>query len=69
MICPQCIGEMSKKWHTQSAAKVAPGSVVVWACGVCGCQLTQAEMKLSSKDRHKSAEPVHSVATIDYGPR
>lgn len=57
MICPQCSGEMSKKWNPQNAAKVVYGSAVVWACGVCGCQLTQAEMKLSSKDRRKSTEP------------
>ena len=48
MICPQCNNEMSKKWHP-SAAKVTIGAAVVWACGVCGCQLTQADMKPSAK--------------------
>ena len=45
MICPQCNGEMSKKWNVQGSAKVEAASTVVWACGVCGCQLTQADMK------------------------
>ena len=44
---------MSKKWNP-SAAKVPGGAAVVWECSVCGCQLTQAEMKLSAKH---AAEP------------
>ena len=48
MICPQCNNEMSKKWNP-SAAKVTVGAAVVWACSVCGCQLTQADIKLSAK--------------------
>ncbi len=48
MTCIQCNSEMSKKWHP-SAAKESPGTVVVWACSVCGCQLTRADMKLSAK--------------------
>jgi hypothetical protein len=59
MICPQCNNEMSKKWHP-SAAKVTVGAAVVWACGVCGCQLTQADMKLSAKH---AAEPVRPGST------
>ena len=59
MICPQCNNEMSKKWHP-SAAKVTVGAAVVWACSVCGCQLTQADMKLSAK---QAAEPVRSGPT------
>ena len=61
MICPQCSAEMSKKWHPQSAVKAAKVSAVVWACGVCGCQLTRAEIKLWSRARQKSAEPLASV--------
>ena len=48
MICPQCDSEMSKKWNP-SSAKTAAGAAVVWECGVCGCQLTQADMKSSAK--------------------
>jgi hypothetical protein len=54
MICAQCNGEMSKKWNPQRSAKVIDGSTVVWECGVCGCQLTQAEMKLATTNRRKS---------------
>jgi len=59
MICPQCTNEMSKKWHP-SGAKAAVGAAVVWACSVCGCQLTQADMKLSAKH---AAEPVRPGST------
>ena len=48
MTCPQCNSEMSKKWHP-SAAKASGGAAVAWACSVCGCQLTQADLKLSAK--------------------
>lgn len=59
MICAQCNSEMSKKWHP-SVAKASGGSAVVWACSVCGCELTQADMKLSAK---QSAEPLCSAST------
>jgi hypothetical protein len=65
MICPQCSGEMSKKWNPQRAAKVPAGSAVLWSCGVCGCQLTQAELK-PSKDRQKSIDPLDSVPVASY---
>ena len=45
MTCPQCDSEMSRKWNT-SSAKAMAGAAVVWACGVCGCKLTQAEMRV-----------------------
>ena len=57
MTCPECNSEMSKKWHP-SAAKMTAGAAVLWACGVCGCQLTQADMKLSAK---LAAEPLCST--------
>ena len=69
MICPQCSGEMSKKWNPQSAAKVPAGSAVIWSCGVCGCQLTQADLKPSSKDRHELADPLDSGPAADYDIR
>ena len=62
MTCPQCKAEMSKKWHPEKwhpdAAKLTAGSAVVWGCGVCGCQLTQAEMNLSAKRRRSPFVPV-----------
>ena len=48
MICPQCHSEMSKKWNP-SSAKTAAGAAVAWECSVCGCKLTQADMKSSAK--------------------
>ena len=48
MICPQCDNEMSKKWNPSSAKHLA-GAAVAWECGVCGCQLTQADMKSAAK--------------------
>lgn len=64
MTCPECRGEMSKKWNPQSAVRVAPGTAVVWECSVCGCQLTQAELKQASKSRQKpaAAEPTPGIA-------
>ena len=57
MICPNCHIEMSKKWHP-SSANASAGSAVVWACGVCGCHLTKAEMTLLAK---QTAEPLRSA--------
>lgn len=48
MICPQCDSEMSKKWNP-SSVKTLAGAAVVWECGVCGCKLTQADMKVMAK--------------------
>lgn len=53
MICAKCSGEMSKKWTPKSATKVTDGSTVIWECGVCGCQLTQAEIKSAAISRRK----------------
>lgn len=54
MICAQCCGEMSKKWTPKSAVAVTDVSTVVWECGVCGCRLTQAEIKSSSTNKRKA---------------
>ena len=59
MNCPHCSVEMSKKWHP-SSGKASGSSAVVWACGVCGCQFTKADLKLSSQ---QSAEPLCSART------
>ncbi len=67
MICPQCNGEMSKKWNVQGSAKVEAGSTVVWACGVCGCQLTQADMKQAAKPRLKGSDPLNLITVPSYG--
>ena len=61
MICPQCNSEMSKKGHP-SAAKASAGAPVVWACSVCGCQLTQADLKLSAK---QASEPLSSESATN----
>lgn len=52
MLCPECKSEMSKKWQPKSAHDAAAASGLVWLCGVCGCQLTMADMK-----SHVPAEP------------
>jgi hypothetical protein len=39
---------MSKKWNP-SSANTPVVAAVVWECGVCGCKLTQADMKVSAK--------------------
>jgi hypothetical protein len=64
MICVDCNSEMSKKWHP-SSAKVLGGVAVVWACSVCGSQLTQANMKLSAKQQSSAvpSEPTVNVLT------
>jgi hypothetical protein len=48
MVCPQCAAEMSRKW-SPNATKAVGATAVVWACGVCGCQLTQADLKTLAK--------------------
>jgi transposase-like protein len=52
MNCPQCSAEMTKKWHPRTAMKLA---VSQWACGVCGCQHTHADMKTATKERDEAA--------------
>ncbi len=45
VMCPECKSEMSKKWQPKSADDPTAASGLVWLCGVCGCQLTMADMK------------------------
>ena len=54
MICHECGGEMSKKWHPKRAGEVETDCVVVWACSLCGSQLTRGAMKLAGKDRQEA---------------
>jgi hypothetical protein len=54
VICLECSGEMSKKWHPKSAGEVKTDCVVLWSCSVCGNQLTRGAMKLAGKDRQKA---------------
>ena len=61
MNCPHCNVEMSKKWRP-SAAKASGGSAMTWACGVCGCQLTKADMKRSAKQL--AAEPLEAAMKV-----
>jgi len=55
VICHECGGEMSKKWHPKRAGEVETDCVVVWACSLCGSQLTRGAMKLAAKHRQKLA--------------
>ena len=53
MICPDCKSEMSKKWQPRSADEKAVPAGLVWSCGVCGRQLTLADMKSHAQTEHK----------------
>jgi len=53
MICPECKSEMSKRWQAKSADDPAAISGPVWSCGVCGRQLTLADMKSFAQTEHK----------------
>ncbi len=65
MICPECKSEMSKKWQPRSAGAVAVPSGMVWSCGVCGRQLTLADMKSHAQTEHKvEHEPASNVLTL-----
>ena len=66
MICNECGGEMSKKWHPKRAGEVETDCVVLWSCSVCGSQLTRGAMKLAGKDRQKAAHLLDSVSTDEY---
>ncbi len=61
MICPQCKSEMSRKWQPRSGDKVVVLSSLVWSCGVCGHQLTLADMKPYARGRQKTE---HKAASI-----
>lgn len=63
MICHECGGEMSKKWHPKRAGEVETDCVVVWACSLCGSQLTRGAMKLAAKHRQKPTTSINSVPT------
>ena len=66
MICNECGGEMSKKWHPKRAGEVETDCVVLWSCSVCGNQLTRGAMKLARKGRQKAADLLGSVPTDEY---
>jgi len=52
---------MSKKWRTRGSTNTK-SSATVWACGVCGSELTNAESKLSAKE---STETHASLGSVD----
>jgi RNase P subunit RPR2 len=65
MICPDCKSEMSKKWQARSAGDVALSSGLVWSCGVCGSQLTLADVKANANTEPKAEhEPVSNLVTL-----
>lgn len=64
MVCPDCKSEMSKKWQPRSAGEVV-SSGPVWSCGVCGSQLTLADMKaFTQTERKVESEPLSSLLTL-----
>lgn len=65
MICPECKSEMSKKWQARSAGEIGALSGLVWSCGVCGRQLTLADMKSHAQTEHKTEnKPAGAVLTV-----
>ena len=65
MICPKCKSEMSKKWHAKSGGEVGVSSGPVWLCGVCGGQLTLADMKSYPQTEHRvEHEPTSDLLTF-----
>lgn len=57
MTCPECGGELSKKWNLQNAAKVASDKVIAWNCSVCGGEFTRGDVASPAKTRRKTAPP------------
>ena len=49
MICPECNSEMSKKWQPKPACQVIGLATVLWACGICGHQVSPHDPKAPSK--------------------
>jgi len=78
MICPGCKSEMSKKWQAKSADEPAMVSGMVWSCGVCGRQLTLADMKahvhIEAREKHEAVSnlltlPRPASSLIPWSPR
>jgi hypothetical protein len=63
MICPDCKSEMSKKWQPRGAGEVAVASGMVWSCGVCGSQLTLADMKSHVQAEHPEHKEEHEAVS------
>jgi len=51
VICPECGGELSKKWNPQTAAKAVSAKVIAWTCSVCGGQFSREEVASPSHPR------------------
>ena len=65
MICPECKSEMSKKWLPKSSGEMPVSSGMVWSCGVCGSQLTLADMRSFTQTDHKvDTEPTNDLLTL-----
>jgi hypothetical protein len=65
MICPKCKSEMSKKWQAKSPGERTVSSGMVWSCGVCGGQLTLADLKSYAQTEHKvEHEPASDLLTL-----
>lgn len=57
MICPDCGGELSKKWNLQTAERVPSNKVIAWNCSVCGGEFTREDVAPASKVSRTSATP------------
>lgn len=55
MICPECNGEMSKKWQPKPASQATGLAIVLWACGICGYQISPNDPKVPSKSGKPAA--------------
>jgi hypothetical protein len=55
MTCPECGGELSKKWNLQSAERVPSDKVIAWNCSVCGGEFTREDVAPASKTSRAAA--------------
>lgn len=55
VICPECSGELSRKWNPQAAVKSASDRVIAWNCSVCGGEFTREDLAPTPKPNRNSA--------------
>ena len=51
MICPECSGELSRKWNPQTSGKTASAKIIAWNCSVCGGEFSREEVASPPKSR------------------
>jgi hypothetical protein len=59
MICPECGGELSRKWNPQNS-QTPDGKVIAWNCSVCGGQFTREDLAPAPKPPRNTPAPVNS---------